>query len=258
MTEQRERRPRWWLRILWVVVILAVLAGAGEIALRAILPGAISAAVRQPLELSGDHPVDVQLGGSVLLHTVTGRLGDVTVTVPDAPLLDGLQGDLTVHADSAPFSLVSGSGEVQGATASITVPKDRIDQTISLLTKGIAQTGTVREGALDVGRSMEIFGQKVSLSATLKLGVEQGDVRITPEGVKAAGFDLTAKQIDSFGGPAVRALTQPQTVCVRDQLPRGIELTGIELSSTGSVRVDAKISPTLVSDPKQREKGSCG
>lgn len=258
MAEQQERRPRWWLRILWVVVILAVLAGAGEIALRAILPGVISTAVRQPLELSSDHPVDVQLGGSVLLHTVTGKLGDITVTVPDAPLVEGLQGDLTVHADSAPFSLLSGTGELAGATASITVPKDKIDQTITMLTKGIAQTGTVRDGALDVGRSMEVFGQKVSLSASVKLGVEKGDVRITPAGVKAAGFDLTAKQIDSFGGPAVRALTKPQTVCVRDQLPRGIELTGIDLSSTGSVRVDAKISPTLLSDPKQREKGTCG
>jgi hypothetical protein len=44
---------------------------------------------------------------------------------------------------------------------------------------------------------------------------------------------------------------------VRDQLPRGVALTGITLSSTGSATISADLAPGIVSDERERLNGSC-
>ena len=114
-----ERRPRWWLRILSGVVVLALLGGAAELALRMIIPGIVGAQVRQALDLSSDHQVETELGGSVALRALTGKVGDVTVRVPDAPVVSGIVADLSAHADSVPFNVAG--GEIVGGTARITL-----------------------------------------------------------------------------------------------------------------------------------------
>lgn len=250
-----QRKPRWWARALGVVAVLALLAGAGELALRLIIPGVIEGAVRSELKLSDDHPVDVELGGSALLGALRGGVSDVTVASPGVPVIDGLTADARVHVDFTPFNPTT--GKIQGATAALTVPQDQLGETVELLTQGIAQSGKVRGEDLVVGRELELFGQSVSLSASLRLGVENGEVTVEPTGVKAAGFDLSAEQLGDVTGSLLDPILKPQTLCIDDRLPRGIELTAIDLSSTGSVTLRAALSPTILSDPAQQELGSC-
>lgn len=248
--------PKWAKRLIAIVIALAVLGGLGEVALRLIVPGTVATAVRTGLKLTSDHPVDVQLGGSALLHALGGGVGDITVTVPDAPLMDGIEADVKLTAGSVPFNPLS--GEIHDATVQLTVTEDRLGPMISTLTNGIADSGEVRDGAITVGRSMEIFGQQVPLSATLKLAVVgDGDIEVQPEGLSAAGLDLSADQLAQLSGEALEPLLQPRTVCVKDQLPRGITLTDITLSSTGSAIVSAALSPTILSDTGEQAKGSC-
>lgn len=250
-----QRKPRWWARALGVIAVLALLAGAGELALRLIIPGVIEGAVRSELQLSDDHPVDVELGGSTLLGALRGGVSDVSVAAPDVPIVDGLTADARVHADFTPFNPTSGA--MEGATAALTVPKDELGPTIELLTQGIAQSGEVRGDDLVVGRSLDLFGQSVSLEASLHLGVEDGEVTVAPTGVKAAGFDLSAEQLGNATGSLLDPILKPQALCIADRLPRGVELTAVDLSTTGSVTLRAALSPTILSDPKQQELGSC-
>jgi hypothetical protein len=250
------RKGRWWLRILGVLLGIALLAGAAEVALRLIIPGVIGSIVRDQLQLTDDHPVEVSLGGSALLHAVRGGIGDVSVEIPDAPLVEGIPVDARVHADFSPFD--PQSGEINGGTASLTVPKEQLGSVISLLTAGVAQTGEVHGGELAVGRTVEAFGQKLTLTARIGLAVHDGDVEIQPRGVNAAGLDLSAEQISQATGSLLDPILQPQTVCVRDRVPAGVTLTDIVLSSTGSVRIEADLDPGILSDPAQLEPGSCG
>lgn len=249
MSEADRRPRRWWLRALIAVVVLGLLAGAGELALRLILPGIIAGSVRDKLELSADHPVDVSLGGSALVHALTGKVGQVSVTVDDADFVENLRGRLQLRADAVPFDFAH--GEIAGASAQLTVKRDDLPAAIGLLTGGIAESGEVRGGDLVVGRTVELFGVGVPVSVTLGLGVEGGDVLIDPKSVSAAGFDLTAEQLSSLIDITA------QSVCVRDRLPAGVTLTGIELSSTGSVILSADIAPGIISDAAEREPGSC-
>lgn len=250
-----RRRSRWWLRLIAVVTVLAVLFGLGELAVRMLVPGIVASAVRQKLELTADHAVDVSLGGSALLNVVQGRLGDVTVDVADVPVMDGISVSASLHAASIPFDF--GGKPISGGTVELTVPKDQIGPIVELATKGIASTGKVSDGVLEVGRKVELFGQKVPVTATVSLGVKDGDLTLQPRGVSAAGFDLSAKELRRLTGPALNAVLKPQTICVRDRIPAGVTLTSLVLSSTGSVRVAADLAPTILTDPEMRKTGSC-
>ena len=258
MTDDRASRRSgwpWWGRLIVGLVVIGALAGAAEFALRLILPGVITGAVQSQLKLSDDHPVDVQLGGSQLLAAVGGGLGDVTVAVPDTPLFDGLAADVKVHADRVPFAVTS--GEISGATAELTVPKAQLNDFAAILTNGIAQSAEVRDGGLVVGRTMEILGQQVPLSATLGLEVVDGNVQIEPRGASAAGFDLDTEQIASVTGEMFAPLLKPHEFCISDRLPAGVTVTDVALSSTGSVTVRADLAPGIASDPAQQAPGSC-
>lgn len=251
-------RPRWWARVLVAVFIVAALAGVAELGLRAIIPNVIAGLVRDNLHLKADHPVEVQLGGSALLHTLTGRVGEVTMQVPGIKVLEGIEADLSASADSIPFNPTT--GEMTGVTASATIPSNDMTALVSLVSDGMIDEGTVHNGEIELGRTMEMFGWETQIAASLALSIQDGDVLVDPTEIKAAGFDLTAEQLRPLLGETAAALLDTHTVCVRDRLPAGITLTGIDLranAGSGSATVTAKIAPDLLSNPKQMQTGSC-
>lgn len=251
-----ERRgSRWWTKLIAVVVVVGLLGAAAEFALRLIIPGVIAGAVRTELKLTDDHPVDVSLGGSTLLNAVRGGVGDVTVEVPDAPVMNGIQADGSLHADLVPFNPTS--GDITNGTVDLTLDKDQLGPVISLLTQGVAQTGEVQGGELVVGRSVETFGQQLTISARLGVKAVDGAVEIDPLGLSAAGFDLSTEQLAQATGSLLDPILKPQTVCIADQLPRGITLTDIVLSSTGSVTLKASLAPGIISDSAEQQQGTC-
>jgi hypothetical protein len=255
---ETRRKPRWWLRILIVVAVLGVLALGAEFALRAIIPNVIAGAVRENLGLRQDHPVAVELDGSSLLPALTGRVGHVEVTVPDVEVFDGIEATLFAQADSMPFDPTK--GEIVGGSASATVPSQSMNAVVALATSGLVDTGEVGDGEIRVGKTMQIFGFDVLLSTTLAVSVAHGDLLIQPTAVSAAGFDLSTDELRSMVDEPVASMLDVHTVCVRDQLPTGITLTGLELSSTalgGSATVTADLAPDLLSNPAQQQPGSC-
>lgn len=254
MSRERNGSP-WWAKLIIVVVVIGLLGGAAELALRLLIPGVIAGAVRTQLHLTDDHPVDVDLGGSALLSAFRGGVGDVTVDVPDAPLVEGIQADASLHADLVPFNPTS--GEISDGTVELRLDKKQLGPVIETLTQGVAQSGEVKNGELVVGRSLEAFGQQVKFSARLGVQAVDGAVKIEPLGLSAAGFDLSADQLAQATGTLLDPVLKPQTVCIADQLPAGVKLTDIALSSTGAVTLRADLAPGVLSDEKQRAMGTC-
>lgn len=253
-----RRRRRWWLRILVTLVVIALLAVGAEFALRAIIPSVIASNVREGLGLGKDHPVEVQQGGSALMHALTGHVGEVQLTVPDVEVFDGIVTTLHASADSMPFDPTA--GDILGGTASATIPSSSMDAVVKLATDGLVDTGEVRAGEILVGRTIELFGLQVPLSATLAVSVENGDLLIEPTSVRAVGFDLQAEQLRSLLGESAAGVLDAHAVCVRDRMPAGIRLTGIELRSGllgGSATVTVDLAPDLLSNPRQQQLGTC-
>jgi hypothetical protein len=254
-TAKPRRRRRWWLRILIAVVALGVLAGAAEIVLRIITPGIVAEQVRLNLNLSDDHPVDVELGGSALLHALVGRVGPIEVEVPNAPLPEGIVATLGAEARSMPFDPTT--GEIEGGRVAILIPAESVGTVVSLATQGMADTGEVRNGEITVGRTLPLFGATVTLAVTLELSVQDGDLWVEPTEINAAGFDLSVEQIRTVTGDSLDGMLQAHELCVRDRLPVGVTLTDLRLSSTGSVTIAADLSTGVLSDPRQQALGSC-
>lgn len=257
-TEQPRRKSRWWVRLTIFVLAIAALAGIAELGLRAIIPNVIAGLVRDNLHLSAKHPVEVELGGSALLHALAGNVGDVTLRVPGLKVLDGIEADLSATAASVPFNPTN--GDIRGASASATIPSRDMSALVSLVSDGLIDEGTVRDGEIELGRTMQMFGWDTQIAASLALSIQDGDVLVQPTEIKAAGFDLTVDQLRPLLGEAAAALLDTHTVCVRDKLPAGVTLTDIDLRANamgGSATVTATLAPDLLSNPKQMQTGSC-
>lgn len=251
-----RRRRRWWIWALGGLVAVGLLAGAGELALRAIIPTVVANEVRDQLGLAPEHPVEVQLEGSTVLSALTGSVGPIEVGVPDVPVLGDITATISASADSVPFN--PSRGEITGGSASVTIPAESIGAVVALVTDGFADTGEVRGNQILVGRTMELFGQTVTLSVALGLAIDEtGEVRITPASINAAGFDLTAEELNEVTGGSLSMLLGDHEFCVRDQLPEGVTLTAIRFSSLGSVTIDADFAPRILSDPAQQRPGEC-
>ena len=255
----QKRKPRWWLRIVATVFAIAALAGIGELGLRAIIPNVIAGLVRENLHLSTKHPVEVELVGSALVHALAGNVGDVTLRVPALKVMDGIEVDMAATAASIPFN--PSNGEIKGASASATIPSGDMSALVSLVSEGLIDEGTVRNGEIELSRTMQMFGWDTQIAASLALSIQDGDVLVDPTEIKAAGFDLTVDQLRPLLGEAAATLLDTHTLCVRDRLPAGITLTDIDLRANGEggqATVTATPAPDLLSNPKQMQMGSCG
>lgn len=254
MNTTPARRP-WRKRLVIIVVVVALLIAAAEVALRLILPGVIASAVRQEVGLTEDQPVDVDLGGLAVAHAVTGRVGDIDLHIDEMPIMGAVSGQIDVHADSLPMRPTS--GDLRGGIAKITLDEEQLDPAIELITGGFASTGEVRGDEILVGGAVPMFGQEVAVSVALAVDIADGDVVVTPGTLNAAGFELSSEQIADFAGGILDPMLGSHTICVRDQLPQGITLTDVTVSSTGTVAIEADLAPGILSDPAQQEPGTC-
>lgn len=253
--EASPRRRRWGLRVLGIVLVLAALAGAAELALRLIVPGIVANAVRESFDMTDDHPVEVSVEGSALLSALAGQVGDVSIRVPHVTILDGITVTVAASAKALPFEATG--RPMEAAAASVTIPADQLGAVIALATSGVATTGDVVDGELQIGRDVTFFGASVPVEASLAVAVSAGDLMVEPTSVSAAGAELSAQQIRQVAGSSLNGILKPHTVCVRDQLPAGVTLTEIRLSSTGAVTVAASLAPDIIANPAQLELGTC-
>ena len=252
---ERKKLKRGTKVAIGAAVGVVLLAGIGEVALRMIIPGVLSGIVRDELSLPQDHEVSVELGGSTLWNALHGGVGDVTVAIDDAPLFDGTPMSAVAHADFAPFN--PEKGRIEGGSAQLTVKREYLGDIISLATSGLVDDGRVEDGVLELSKSAPVFGQDVTVSASIRLSIDGGDLHVEPVSVQAAGFDFNAAELKLATGSLFEPVLEPQTVCVRDQLPAGISLTDLDFANSGDVTLSTRFSPEILADPAQLEPGTC-
>jgi len=140
----------------------------------------------------------------------------------------------------------------------VLIPEPSIDPLIAFISQDVADAGRVRENVLEVSRTMELLGEPTTMSVQLSLEVTDGRVRIVPIAIQAAGFDLTAEQLNEMTGGSLETTLQPQELCVRDRMPAGITLTRIQLYPSGAARISADLAGDILSNPSQQKPGACG
>jgi hypothetical protein len=255
LVEVAPRRRRVWPWVLLgVVVLLALAAVAADALVRGIAEKAIAQELGSALEVPADTDVEVRIGGgSVLLQALGGSLDRVDVAVDDLTL-GTLTGDLRLVAEGVPFDAASPTRELRVRYA---IP----ESALAALTPEIAGV-TIDDVALD-GQEVVASGGATVFGAALELGLGltpsavDGELAFEPTSIRIGGDRLTAEQLRAnpiFGGLA-DTLLQPRRVCVADQLPAALTVTGLEVAGSELV---ATLEASDAALGRLADNGTCG
>ncbi|WP_136055870.1 DUF2993 domain-containing protein [Microbacterium sp. K24] len=246
----KRRRRRWPWVLLIIVVLLAALVVAAEFIARSVLPGIVRSLVIEQLDLPADQQLDVEAEGILLPQLISGRLDELHLST-DAVTLEGITGAADVTATGIPLQ----GGDLGGASGTI-----RIDQAefTTLLAGTDLPVDSVEFDAPNatLGGSFTVFGTAVPITLTLTPGAAEGDLELTPVGLSVGGLDVDVDGVGSMLGSVADSLTQTQRVCIADQLPAGLTLTGLEIVGSAAV-IDIDVDGAIATDPALLEKGVC-
>lgn len=243
-------RPRWPWVLLIVVVVLAVLVVAAELIARAVLPGVVRSIVVEQLDLPADQQLDVETQGLLLPQLIGGTLDTLRLST-DSVTLEGITGAVDVTATDVPLH----GGDLGGASGTIRIDQE---QFTSLLAGTDLPVDSVEFAAPNatVSGSISVLGAAVPLSLTLTPGTTDGDLELTPVAASIGGLDIDIDRVASTLGAIGEGLTQPQRVCIADQLPAGLTLTGLEVVD-GAAVIDIDVDGAIVTDTTLQDKGVC-
>jgi hypothetical protein len=249
-TPARPKRRRWPWVLLIVVVVLGLLVVAAEFIARAVLPGVVRSLVIDELNLPADQQLDVEADGILLPQLIGGTLDSLHLST-DSVTLEGITGAADVTATGVPLR----GGDLGGASGTI-----RIDQT--QFTALLADTDLpVDDVAFDapnatVSGTIPVLGIDIPVSLTITPGAAEGDLELTPVELSVGGLVIDAGQVGSTLGSLGETLTQTQQICIADQLPAGLTLTGLEIVGSEAV-IDIDVNGAIVTDEALLEKGVC-
>lgn len=245
-----RKRARWpWVLGIVLVVLIGLIVTA-ELVARAVLPGIVRSVVIEELDLPADQQLDVTAGGILLPQLIAGRLDRLDLST-DAVTLEGITGAADVTATGVPLR----GGDLSGATGTIRIGQDEF---LTLLEGTELPVDSVEFDAPDatLGGSFSVFGTSVPISVTLTPGAVDGDLELTPVELTVGGLAVDLDQVGSTLGSAGDSFTQPQRICIADQLPAGLTLTGLEIVGNDAV-IDVDVDGAIGTDDALVEKGVC-
>ncbi|NYF27888.1 MULTISPECIES: DUF2993 domain-containing protein [unclassified Microbacterium] len=246
----QQKRRRWPWVLLVAVVVLALLAVAAELIARAVLPGVVRSIVVEKLDLPADQQLDVETQGLLLPQLIGGTLDTLHLST-DSVTLDGITGAADVTATGVPLR----GGDLGGASGTVRVDQEQFTTLLAGTDLPVDSVEFTAPNAT-VSGSISVLGAAVPLSLTLTPGTIDGDLELTPVGVSIGGLDVDLDRVGSTLGALGEGLTQPQRVCIADQLPSGLTLTGIEIVDDAAV-IDVDVNGAIVTDKALQSKGSC-
>lgn len=245
-----RRRKRWPWVLLIIVVVLAALVVAAEFAARSILPGVVRSIVIEQLDLPADQQLDVEAQGILLPQLIGGRLDSLHLST-DSVTLEGITGAVDVTATGVPLQ----GGDLGGAEGTIRIDESQFT-TILAKTDLPVETVTLESPNATVAGSVSVLGIPIPVSLTLTPGIAEGDLELTPVSLTVGGLQVDADQVGSSLGSFGAQLTDTQRVCIKDQLPAGLTLTGLQIESSAVV-IDVDVDGAIATDASLLEKGTC-
>ncbi|WP_053095742.1 DUF2993 domain-containing protein [Microbacterium sp. CGR1] len=246
----KRARKRWPWVLLIVVVVLAVLAVAAELIARAVLPGIVRGMVIEQLDLPADQKLAVEADGILIPQLIGGTLDTLHLST-DSVTLEGVTGAVDVTATGVPLR----GGDLASASGTIRIDESQFTSLLSNTELPI-DTVTLESPNATVAGSVSVLGLAIPVSLTVTPGVAEGDLELTPVGLTVGGLEVDADQVGSSLGALGEQLTQTQRICIADQLPAGITLTGLKIDGSEAV-IDVDVDGAIATDQTLLGKGTC-
>lgn len=245
-----RRRARWPWVVLVVVLVLAALIVAAEIAARAVVPNTVRSLVIDNLELPADQQIDVQVPGMMLPQLIAGRLGEVRLA-SDEVTVGGITGSARVTATEVPV----GGGALGGAKGTVSVDQDEFSSLLDEAQLPVSRIALAAPNATIEGE-VDLFGQQIPIGITVTPGAEDGDLLLTPVSLSVNGMQVDLDAVSGMAGAAGESLARSQRVCIADRLPAGITLTALRIEGTRAI-ADISVDGRITVDQKLLETGTC-
>ncbi|REJ06601.1 DUF2993 domain-containing protein [Microbacterium bovistercoris] len=247
---QPRRRRRWPWVVLIVAVLLAALAVTAELVARAVVPNVVRSVVVDNMGLPADQQLDVQTYGLLVPQLISGRLGRLDLS-SDSVEVGGITGAVDVMATGVPI----GGGAIGHAEGTVTIPED---QFAGLVEKTDLPIDDVAFDAPDVtvSGSVPVLGLSIPVALTVTPGADAGELLLTPVSATLGGIDLDIAQLADRLGGIGSGLAQTQRICIADQLPAGLTLTGLKIDADTAV-ADVDVDGRITVDPSLQENGTC-
>ncbi len=246
----KRRRRRWPWVLLIVVVVLALLAVAAELVARAVLPGIVRSIVIDQLDLPADQELDVEADGILVPQLIGGTLDSLHLST-DAVTLQGVTGAVDVTATGVPLR----GGDLGGAAGTIRIDESQFTSLLAGTDLPI-DTVTLEEPNATASGSVQVLGIAIPVSLTATPGAAEGDLELTPVSLTIGGLEVDADQVGSSLGSIGSRLTETQRICIADQLPAGITLTGLSIDGSEAI-IDVDVDGAIATDQTLVEKGVC-
>ncbi|MDQ0645152.1 LmeA family phospholipid-binding protein [Microbacterium murale] len=246
----KRRRPRWPWVLLIVVLVLAALVVAAEFVARAVLPGIVRGIVIEQLELPADQPLEVDASGVLLPQLIGGRLDRLHLST-DSVTIGGITGAADVTATGVPLR----GGDLTDARGTVRIDAEQFTALVAASDLPIDSIAFA-EPDVTVSGSLPVFGFSLPIALTLTPGADAGELLLTPVSLQVAGATLNAQQIADRFGSIADQLTETQRICIADQLPAGLTMTGLAVEDDVVV-VDVQVDGGIVTDETLQENGVC-
>lgn len=237
-----------------VVVLVTVGLLITEMTLRKVVPESFKEQAQEFLSLSPDHPVEVELQPWLTAQYLSGSFKNVQVTVPEAPLSDGMRATLFASAASVPTN--PQKGEFVDAHVGATFTTEELSEVTRVLSKGVGQEVELDGEQLKIANTINFLGQKITIKIGFTPEAKDGQIHITPVGVEAAGLlNITVDQLPEF--EPLQKFAEGFDICVADKIPKGMIIEEIRLSTANKLTVFVSVDPQIVINESLQELGNC-
>lgn len=250
----RRRRRVWpWVVALVVVVGLGI---AGWFAAEWIARDLVTKTIREQAAAQLAVPaseVDVEVPGPMIPQLIVGSLGEVRLAADDVEL-GPVSGDVALVAKDVP---IRDGGDMSSAEGTVVFDEEQLRTLLSEVDGFPAETVGIDGEYVTFSTELQVLGISIPVGAALAPTVSDGDIVLTPAAVQLAGAEIPAQELrDRFGGLADIVLRE-WNVCIAEYIPQALTLTDISVSDTG-VTAAFEADGSVLTDPAQRENGTCG
>lgn len=239
---------------MWVGVaalaVLAALAGAAELAARALVPGMVRSVVIEQLELPADQQLEVTASGILLPQLIGGTLERLHLS-SDEVTIGGITGSADVTATGVPLR----GGAMDSAEGTIGI--DQAEFTTLLQSSALPEAElTLQAPDASLSGTIRVFGRDLPVGLTVRPEAIEGDLLLTPLAATIGGSEIDLQRLAGFLGSAGEALAGPQRICIADRLPAGVTVTALRIEGTRAV-ADIQADGRIAVDPALLENGVC-
>lgn len=249
------RRRVWpWLVVVGVVIALGLGAVfAAEWAARAIVEQNVRSSAAEQLDLPADHEIAVGVDGWVIPQLVRGRLDEITISSDDVPLSESVTGDVDVVISEVP---VRGGGPAGGASGSLALDEQQLTTMLATIDEFPADTVGLAAPDITMTFTPELFGISIEIEAAVEPSAVEGDIVLTPARLQIGDAEVDADGLRERFGQIADLVLRDWTVCIADDVPAGVALTGLAVD--GAVLVaDFDVDGAIVSSPALQQPGTC-